>query len=895
MIDITTVLNSIKTDDVSAFDAYFSENSLNVGDVLVGRFPILSILYLYNARKLIKKYQGDLLRSNGDYLLIFSENNELYLRFNKVAGRVMRLYSADDVVSPLEMLLILDKTSEVKKLYPQIVHTKKIKENLQSIYSIKYGLDINFDGDYVEIERRPMTKTERKKLLFAIIGAILAVAIIVGTPFVVNVFYPFIGIDTDGTENNGGNSENDSNDDTEENNGDTPEKTIEVSSFEQIDFESDNSYLLTDDLTLSYTESIIDTKCEIDGNEKKITVANFDGTTLFETFSGKIENVTFDFSNVDFTINKAKGLFCNVNEGTISNVKFLINGKIKTVVPTETSDVPVANDDVLFNYYSLLYKNYTSFAVVSFINNGLIDGCSVENTLALSGETSANSSYAGFSMINNATINACAISGTINSNTVDLSGIVNYNRYLVKGCVNQCKLSQSGSGESWSPIVAGIAQTNYSVSIFVNAQISDCTNNATLEATSSTDTLTEIKISGILFENLGGSVINCNNLGSISANGKVSNAIVAGIAVRNDYSITFGQIDSCVNNAKIEVSVAKGTIMVSAISAYNQSSTITKCTNDSKGDIVVSMTESTGENSYDINVSGITSNNYQGTVSYCDNKGKIIANCVNSNVYASGVVALSNGTVSYCKNFASVETAVSTSEKVDKNGCIYVGGVTSYNLGKVNQCYNDGAISAINSKNDVYIGGVVAYNYLILNNSVNKGAISVTSGGVVYVGGVSAINHTLETSSYLSQTYQCISESTLTINTTGDKVYVGGIVGCNLDVTINETSYSGIVQYCYSLNEYTITENANAFIGGVIGCTGKYGFDNNNRGNGSYYLYNNYYVENSHTPNGIGKLYSSAEDVYSDGGNLFTEKTQRDNILNNEIYKEIISLFETAN
>ena len=57
----------------------------------------------------------------------------------------------------------------------------------------------------------------------------------------------------------------------------------------------------------------------------------------------------------------------------------------------------------------------------------------------------------------------------------------------------------------------------------------------------------------------------------------------------------------------------------------------------------------------------------------------------------------------------------------------------------------------------------------------------------------------------------------------------------------------------------------------------------------------NYYVENSHTPNGIGKLYSSAEDVYSDGGNLFTEKTQRDNILNNEIYKEIISLFETAN
>ena len=57
-VEYNFIINAIKSNDLVLF-AKFIKNNENVS---FGRFPILTLLYLYNSKKIIKVYKDELLK-----------------------------------------------------------------------------------------------------------------------------------------------------------------------------------------------------------------------------------------------------------------------------------------------------------------------------------------------------------------------------------------------------------------------------------------------------------------------------------------------------------------------------------------------------------------------------------------------------------------------------------------------------------------------------------------------------------------------------------------------------------------------------------------------------------------------------------------------------------------
>ena len=85
---------AIKKDDIKAFDKHMAEP--HAKEIAFGRFPLLSLCYLYDSSKIIKKYENELIKINN--YIRFAENDEMYSKFKAIAHRVLRLYVGDNKV-----------------------------------------------------------------------------------------------------------------------------------------------------------------------------------------------------------------------------------------------------------------------------------------------------------------------------------------------------------------------------------------------------------------------------------------------------------------------------------------------------------------------------------------------------------------------------------------------------------------------------------------------------------------------------------------------------------------------------------------------------------------------------------------------------------------------------
>ena len=171
------LLSAIEKDDIKAFNALMEE--VQCGGYRLGRFPVLSIMYLYNSRKIISAYEEKFIKISAWKEL--AEPTSVAKDFSNRAGKCLRLYLSE-VVSPLEMLLILDKTRKLKKVYPQSKPSEGVKSRLQTIYTIKYSLGIRFEGNDIILDRRPLTRIEKKKILSVCLCCLLALILVVGAP-----------------------------------------------------------------------------------------------------------------------------------------------------------------------------------------------------------------------------------------------------------------------------------------------------------------------------------------------------------------------------------------------------------------------------------------------------------------------------------------------------------------------------------------------------------------------------------------------------------------------------------------------------------------------------------------------------------------------------------------
>lgn len=505
-----SLLQAIQKDDIKSFDAQW-------GRYRLGRFPVLSLLYLYKSRKLLSAYEDSFLKITG-----YEEKHEpisIYKAFSEKAGKCARLYLSE-VVSPLEMLLILDKTRRLKRVYPLVKPSSAVKARLQSIYSIKYSLNIKFEGNEIIIDRRPLSYREKKKIATACLCSVLAVAVAVGVPVTTVALMP---------EHVEG----------------------EVRKLSEIDFNSNKEFTLKKDIVLPENFSVEKVNCKIIGGGKKIiakkgvTLGQFGGKMsdliiescgepLFTTVSenAEIKNVTINIG-ADVACQANTALVAVTNYGTIDGVTVNISGKINATAATDEINAELIVGGVVMNN---AYRSSQSY--------GIIKSCTVNySDFSLIGEGSANATFGGVAGVNRGALQDCTVTGKITADTFDLAGICYGNNGLVSGNINEADLSQTSSDSGWNPIVCGIVIENAST-------VQNCENKGNISAVSTSEKTEEnsIAVSAAGIVNLNGGTLSVSvNSGSVSAAGN-GTAIVGGICARS-----YGSVSYCLSSGDITV------------------------------------------------------------------------------------------------------------------------------------------------------------------------------------------------------------------------------------------------------------------------------------------------------------------------------------------------------
>lgn len=719
------MFQAIKNDDINTFNALMEK--AQCGAYRLGRFPVLSLMYLYNSRKLLSLYEEKFLKIAS--YEEFREPVEISKKFAPKAGKCLRLY-LNETVSPLEMLLILDKTRRLKRVYPQTRPSAAVKERLKTIYSIKYSLSVRFEGDNIIIDKRPLSYREKKNIATVCLCSVLAVAVAVGVPVTVNAVIPK---PVDG----------------------------EAAKLSDIDFYSDKEYTLISDIVLPENYSVKNVNCKIVGKGKKMIlgkgaslgelggkisdlIIESSGSVIFTSVSENavIENVTVNVS-AEVSATTGTALVAETNYGTIDGVTVNVSGKISALATSaEASSELTFGGIVQHNDYK-----YGGRYI------GLIKNCTVNySEFSLVGEASANAACGGVAGINSGYLQNCTVNGKITADTFDIAGVCSVNNSLLAGNVNNAELSQTTEDTGWNPIACGIVLTNRSAveNCENRGKISSVSNCAQFEVQEGNEYISSA--AGIAYLNRGTTtaayIKNCANLGSVESGAKNRSAYAAGVCLSSS-----GAIESCKNSGAVEVKAENGNGVYAGGIATISYADISKSV--SEGEILA-------------NGSGISYVGGISAISYA-----LIQNCLSSgdltvtarSVCAGGILALSDvtsdnvyiycGTADRCISESKIKVTVTDDTPALVGGvvgCVRQARVigdesVTYFGGRITNCYFTGeclqsvtyfgnivgACGANVYESNSYVSGSTEYhnfeNNYYLNNAFNALGTTVTDDG----------------------------------------------------------------------------------------------------------------------------------------------------------------------
>ncbi len=445
------LLSAIKKDDVKTFGQMTEE--IHAGNYRLGRFPVLSLVYLYGARRIAAAYETRFLKISSWEPL--DEPAETSALFAAKAGKCLRLY-LNEIVSPVEMLLILDKTRRVKKVFPIAKPSEAIKRRLKSIYNIKYALNMTFAGQSVHMDRRPLNRRERQKFCMAIIGCVLVLAILIAAPVTAATLLP-------------------------------NRAKGEIAKLKHIDFASQRTYTVVKDIVIPDDFYVDSVKCSFKGGGGKLifgknaTLGFFygkltdieietAGSPIFQacTNLAELNNVVVNV-NSDIEIADDSAFVALANYGTMKNVTLNASGSVTAREKTDENSSGVVFGGIVAN------NTYVKDNYGDTIYGTLTDCRANYSDLRLSGALEANSSFGGVAGINNGIIDGCTVSGDVIADTFDLAGVCYGNGYIIKNSLNEANLSQTSLDNAWSPVVGGVVIENA-------GQIEYCKNSGDLSA-----------------------------------------------------------------------------------------------------------------------------------------------------------------------------------------------------------------------------------------------------------------------------------------------------------------------------------------------------------------------------------------------------------------------------
>ena len=511
------LLEAIEKDDVKAFNALM-ENA-QCGAYRLGRFPVLSLLYLYKSRKILAAYEKRFL-----IITVWEELKEpasVASAFSEKAGKCLRLY-LNEVVSPLEMLLILDKTKKLKRVYPSTRVSSAIKARLQSVYSVKYSLDIKFEGNEIIIDKRPLSSGEKKKIATICLCSFLAVAVAVAAPVTTVALVP-------------------------------RRAEGEVTKLAHIDFTAKRTYTLKKNIEIPENFSVEKMNCSIIGEGKKLIFGKgaslgelggklsgveieSAGSPLFSTVavSAEISDVTLNVT-ADIVARKSTALLAVTNYGTIDGVTVNVSGKLSAL-----------GGDSEFVFGGIALNNSYSYTSMSQVIYGAINNCTVNyDNFSLVGEVRANAAFGGIVGVNGGLVLDSKVTGEITADTVDTAGVCAVNNYGLSGVVNEANITQVSSDGGWSPVVSGIVIENAYV-----VEFSKNIGNLSAKSTAGgIDDAPSVTMAGIAYTN-SGNMVCCTNEGTITAEGK------GAVCVGGIVALSVTPLSYCLSSGDIFVTAA---------------------------------------------------------------------------------------------------------------------------------------------------------------------------------------------------------------------------------------------------------------------------------------------------------------------------------------------------
>lgn len=508
------IFQAIKKDDLVLFSSLVEGNE----NLSFGRFPLLSVCYLYGAKKIIKKYKSILQKNEetGDFKIVV-ENFEIYKKFKEKAGRCLRLFLADGFVSSIEMLAILHKDFKVKKEFKNCQFYQKnakIVRNLEQIYQIN-SQNTKIQDKKITISRIRMGRCQKR--MFKTAFALSSIFLVVFSSLFC-VFNFVIGWGTSGN----------------------PFKLYDQSQFLSAVC-GNGVYALETDINLDSNLSIKIFSGMLDGQGHTIYVDFEQTESLIGKNEGKLKNLNIVYKQNQMNISTSFGLFVNENNGVIANVNIVCENLSLNFQKTQESSF------------------FTAFAT---INNGTISNSSLKMKAEITTSLSGDLSVAGFVGENNGMVENCKFNqGNLTANETDLAGIVceNLQSGNVVGCKNYATLSQTSEIDGWSPNVGGIVLANHGA-------VKDSVNFGNLSVVSSNVQETAsgtVFVGGIVAQNFG-KLEKCLNKSDLTAKSQNLTVYCGGVSA---YSYTTSQeeemrseIENCGEQGNIDALSQNGKV-----------------------------------------------------------------------------------------------------------------------------------------------------------------------------------------------------------------------------------------------------------------------------------------------------------------------------------------------
>lgn len=545
------MFEAIKCDDLVTFSSLIENDKML--STSFGRFPILTLCYMYDSKKIVSMYENRLIKI-GNYTRVF-EPFEVYERFIKLCKKSLRLYMLDDaIVYPLEMLVFTKRYDYLTKIYDISYKNEQIIKNIEYISKHITREKIEIDRLSITI-KNPRLKPHQKGVLIA---SVMTSAIMLVMCLLIAILQPMI-IGSGSIE-----------------------KPFMVYSEKQLitAMKSGGNYRLGKDITLtSPWARLSEFAGTLDGDNHKIIASDYIIDEFVYNLKGTIKNVRFDFGEGDYEVKDSKAFVVALNNstGVIDNVDVIIKRDFST-------------KDNLSNQSSYLVST------LCLENYGTIKNCDMTIDYDYDSQGEVDVYLLGMLGINRGTgvVENCTTTGdsNITATQVDIAGVIgfNYTEYNLIGVyavgvlyniTNNADITVSSTSSGWSPVVGGVCIEN-------RGEASGLRNTGSIvvsEASQSTDRI-NISVAGIVVTNYYKVSDSCNT-GSIVATSKVAAIRIGGVvatATRLNYQTyqtpyTYSIITSCYSVGEYTATTISDTanISIGGIVAYALHTDIKEC------------------------------------------------------------------------------------------------------------------------------------------------------------------------------------------------------------------------------------------------------------------------------------------------------------------------------